>query len=53
VTFERLLALNPNDNQGVRFCWADVRARRSWEEAQAEEERQDAQRRALHRHAAR
>lgn len=44
-TFERILSLNPNDNQGVRFCWADVRARRSWDEAQAEEERQHAQRR--------
>jgi tetratricopeptide (TPR) repeat protein len=32
--FERLLAFNPNDNQGVRFCWHDVRSGRSWEEAQ-------------------
>lgn len=22
--FERILRLNPNDNQGVRFCWYDV-----------------------------
>lgn len=32
--FERLLSLNPNDNQGARFCWYDVRRGRSWEEAQ-------------------
>jgi hypothetical protein len=37
--FERILSLNPNDNQGVRFCWDDVRNRRSWEEMQ---EREDA-----------
>lgn len=48
ATFERILSLNPDDNQGIRFCWADVRARRSWEEAQAEEERQHTQQRALH-----
>lgn len=30
--FERILSLNPNDNQGVRFCWEDVRHGRSWEE---------------------
>lgn len=29
--FERILSLNPNDNQGVRFCWEDVRKGRSWE----------------------
>lgn len=37
--FERILALNPNDNQGVRFCWQEVRTGRSWEEMQ---ERADA-----------
>jgi hypothetical protein len=37
--FERILSLNPNDNQGVRFCWEDVRNGRSWEEMQ---EREDA-----------
>ncbi len=37
--FERILALNPNDNQGVRFCWDDVRKGRSWESAQDEERR--------------
>lgn len=35
--FERLLSLNPNDNQGARFCWNDVRQKRGWEEMQAEE----------------
>lgn len=39
--FERMLSLNPNDNQGVRFCWNDVRQRRSWEEMR---EREDADR---------
>jgi tetratricopeptide (TPR) repeat protein len=33
--FERILSLNPNDNQGVRFVWEDVRHGRSWEETQA------------------
>lgn len=28
--FERVLALNPNDNQGVRFCWEDIRHGRPW-----------------------
>ena len=37
--FERMLRFNPNDNQGVRFCWADVLARRSWEQMQEREER--------------
>ena len=37
--FERILSLNPNDNQGVRFCWEDVRSGRSWKETQ---ERDDA-----------
>jgi len=37
-SFERVLALNPNDNQGVRFCWEDVRNGRSWEETQQHEE---------------
>lgn len=46
-TFERILSFNPDDNQGVRFCWADVRARRSWDEAQVEEH-PDVQRRPLH-----
>lgn len=30
--FERILSLNPNDNQGVRFCWYDVCEGRSWKE---------------------
>jgi hypothetical protein len=25
AVFERMLSFNPNDNQGVRFCWDDVR----------------------------
>ncbi len=36
--FERVLSLNPNDNQGVRFCWQDLREGRSWEEIQQTEE---------------
>lgn len=28
--FERILSLNPNDNQGVRTCWDDVRKGRAW-----------------------
>lgn len=35
--FERILALNPPDNQGMRFCWQDVRAGRSWEECCGEQ----------------
>jgi hypothetical protein len=31
--FERMLSLNPNDNQGVRLCWDDVQHGRSWEAA--------------------
>ena len=34
--FDRMLWLNPSDNQGVRFVNDDVRARRSWEEARHE-----------------
>lgn len=30
--FERILSLNPNDNQGVRECWDDVRNGRTWED---------------------
>jgi len=33
AVFERLLALNPNDNQGIRFLWTDLRAGRSWSDA--------------------
>jgi hypothetical protein len=36
--FERNLSLNPNDNQGVRFCWEDVRRGRTWEECQEGDE---------------
>lgn len=37
AAFERILMLNPNDNQGARFCWHDVRAGRTWEEMAARE----------------
>lgn len=43
--FERILSLNPNDNQGARFCWEDVRNGRSWEEMQEGEDAADAERR--------
>jgi len=43
--FERILSLNPNDNQGVRFCWEDVRNGRSWEQMQEREEAAPAERR--------
>ena len=36
--FLRILALNPNDNQGVRSCWRDVREGRPWEQAVRSEE---------------
>jgi hypothetical protein len=36
--FERILSLNPNDNQGVRSCWYDVCEGRSWEETNAHED---------------
>ena len=35
--FDRMLWLNPTDNQGVRSLIGDVRARRDWEECQEEE----------------
>lgn len=38
--FERILSLNPNDHQGVRFCWEDVRLGRSFEEANQRDERE-------------
>lgn len=43
--FERMLSFNPNDNQGVRFCWDDVRHGRPWEEMQKKEDDVRAQRR--------
>ena len=33
AVFARVLALNPVDNQGARFCWADVCQGRTWDEA--------------------
>ncbi|MEO7735232.1 MAG: tetratricopeptide repeat protein [Kofleriaceae bacterium] len=43
--FERILAFNPNDNQGARFCWYDARQGTTWEQAQ-EQERAEAAKRA-------
>jgi hypothetical protein len=43
--FERILSLNPNDNQGARFCWDDVGHGRSWEEMREREEEQPVNRR--------
>ncbi|CAN5801125.1 hypothetical protein BH11MYX2_BH11MYX2_21700 [soil metagenome] len=37
--FERMLALNPVDNQGARFCWSDICAGGSWEEMDQRERR--------------
>jgi hypothetical protein len=34
--FERMLWLNPSDNQGVRFLIDDVRARTLWEDHEVE-----------------
>lgn len=42
--FERILALSPNDNLGVRFCWHDVRAGITWDEAVAHDLRAEAAR---------
>jgi tetratricopeptide repeat protein len=39
--FERILSLNPNDNQGVRFSWHDARRGRSWEQSCASEAARD------------
>ena len=32
ATFERMCALDPNDDQGARFCWSAVRAGERWED---------------------
>lgn len=34
--FERMLWLNPADNQGAGFCWLDVKAGRSWRSSASE-----------------
>jgi hypothetical protein len=39
AVFERLLALNPNDNQGARFNVDDIVHERTWEEVMAREAR--------------
>jgi hypothetical protein len=36
--FERMLWMNPSDNQGVRFVLPQVRTKRVWEDFMAEEE---------------
>jgi hypothetical protein len=36
ATFDRMLWLNPSDNQGVRFLVGDVRARLRWEDQHGE-----------------
>ncbi len=45
AVFERILALNPNDNQGARFCLFDVHAGLPWEEMRERDEREAANRR--------
>jgi hypothetical protein len=36
--FERILSLNPDDNQGVRFCLEHLRGGLTWEEAQDQDD---------------
>ncbi len=38
MVFERILSLNPNDNQGVRFCWELLRKGGTWEELREREQ---------------
>jgi tetratricopeptide (TPR) repeat protein len=40
--FERILALSPNDNLGVRFCWHDVRRGVTWQAIHARDLRAEA-----------
>ncbi len=42
AVFDRILALNPNDNQGARFSLFDVRAGLSWDDMRAREAREAA-----------
>jgi len=39
LLFEKVVALNPVDNTGARFCWHDVREGRSWEQANGDDAR--------------
>jgi hypothetical protein len=48
LVFERILSLNPNDNQGVRSCWDDVRKGRRWEAMKDREDGFQAARRRRH-----
>jgi hypothetical protein len=45
LVFERILSLNPNDNQGVRVCWNDLREGRTWEDGEARDAKEEAERR--------
>ena len=45
TVFERMLTLNPNDNQGARVCYFDARAGRSWDEMHERDEREAAEQR--------
>jgi tetratricopeptide (TPR) repeat protein len=38
MVFERILSLNPNDNQGARFCWDLLRNGGTWEELREREQ---------------
>jgi len=38
MVFERILSLNPNDNQGVRFCWELLCKGGTWEELREPEQ---------------
>jgi tetratricopeptide (TPR) repeat protein len=44
MVFERILSLNPNDNQGARFCWESLRKGGTWEELHEREQGARAQR---------
>lgn len=37
MVFERMLWLNPNDNQGARFCWLDAKKGKSWTAVEEQE----------------
>jgi hypothetical protein len=39
--FERILSLNPVDNQGVRFCWRDLTKGLSWAESSESDDASD------------
>jgi hypothetical protein len=39
VVFERILSLNPIDNQGIRFLWDDIRNGRPWKSSDEAEKK--------------